>query len=377
MHDTQGFNPERERFPMRRLIFLVLLASAACTDSGNESIEIPFALKASDETQAPQPGTPCIYSPVTQAGGVYRVDGFVDLDPNVNPSPGYVLALQVENYLDETTISDSNGNPVSGPQRNDFQVTDAIVTYIAEQSYLAPNLPAKAKFLTSGNVQPAGTEGATAVPVQTLSPDAITALQQNLQALEASQNISSPGGDLVLQVYLEGTLGSGEPAISGNLDFPLHVCIDCFGANPVNCNNGLTASPSLHGPCCAPQDFSDICVECGGLDQACCALPDGVALTCAQDSDCEAFGLGLPGTGITGDCVVPTGATTGSCICQGNADCATFYGASSSCVQGVCQPGCGTGLTCTPQSTLPQGDENCAYLNTRAITNECAPITGS
>jgi hypothetical protein len=99
---------------MRRLIVLTLLAFMGCTNSQNESIELPFALLSSDELQAPTPGTPCTYSPITSSAGFYRTDGFVDLDPNINPSPGYVLALQVENYLDNTTLADSNGNVVSG-----------------------------------------------------------------------------------------------------------------------------------------------------------------------------------------------------------------------------------------------------------------------
>jgi hypothetical protein len=355
---------------MRRLILLTLLASTfACTNSQNESIEIPFALLSSDELEAPQVGTPCTYAPVTQAGGQYRADGFVDLDPAINPSPGYQIALQVENYLDNTTLTDSNGDTIAGPQRNDFLVTDAIVQYIAEQTYLAPNLPQRAKFLTSGRVSAAGTEGASAVVVETLSPNAINALLANLQAL----NISSPGGDLVLEIYLEGSLASGEPIITGTLDFPLHVCVDCYGASPINCLDGVTVTPSGHGPCCAPQDFSAVCTSCGGEGQPCCAFPDGVPLTCQQDSDCLAFGLGL--TGVTGDCFTPAGATSGNCICQSNADCATFYGASSVCNQGVCMPGCTGALVCQSQTTLPTGEEDCSYLNSIALTNVCSSST--
>jgi hypothetical protein len=168
--------------------------------------------------------------------------------------------------------------------------------------------------------------------------------------------------------------------ISGTLDFPLHVCIDCFGANPANCLDGVTAAPSDHGPCCAPQDFSETCASCGGTGQPCCALPDGVPLTCGQDSDCFAFGLGLTppggGTPVTGDCFIPAGATSGNCICQGNADCQTFFGASSVCNQGVCEPGCNTdptgkALVCVPQTSLPEGLEACGYLNTSALTSVC------
>jgi hypothetical protein len=375
---------------MRRLVFLTLLVFMACTDSQNESIEVPFALLSSDELAAPTVGTPCTYSPVTSSAGFYRVNGFVELDPNINPTPGYLLALQVENYLSNVALTDSNGNTVLGGQLDDFLVTDAIVNYIPQQTYMAPNLSPgdpdhTAKFLTSGRVQAGGEQDAVAVLIQTLSPNAINDLTANLQQLASSQNITNPGGDIVLQIQLEGSLASGEPMISGYLEFPLHVCIDCYGPAPADCVDGVTLAPDGHGPCCAPQDFSATCVGCGGAGQPCCAEPDnGVPFTCGQDSDCFAFGFGLPilagGVPTTpGDCLIGSGGPPGTCICQGNSDCTTFYGASSTCNQGVCTPGCNSDPTGKPlvcqSATLAQGTEDCNYPGSLAVTNACG--TGS
>jgi hypothetical protein len=246
---------------------------------------------------------------------------------------------------------------------------------------MAPNLSPgdpdhTAKFLTSGRVSTGGSQSAVAVLIQTLSPNAINDLLANLQQFASDQQITNPGGDLVLQIQLEGSLASGEPMVTGLFEFPLHVCIDCYGPSPLNCLDGVTVAPDGHGPCCAPQDFSDTCVACGGLGEPCCAPPDAVPLTCNVDTDCFAYGLGLPilangNPTIAGDCL-----PSGTCQCQGDADCTTYYGATSKCNQGVCTPGCnsdpsGKPLVCSPQSTVPQGSEDCSYLNTGAITAIC------
>ncbi len=365
---------------MRRVIVVASLAlSGACVNSQNTSIQIPFALLSSDELQAPQPGQPCMYLPVTQAGGFFRGSGMIELDPNLNPGANYLLALQVENYLDTTTPTDSQGNPLSGPQRNNFLVTDAIVQYIPQQTYLEPNLPAKAKFLTSGRVPTGGAQAATAIMVDTLSPDAVTALTANLQNLASTQNIASPGGDVVLAITLEGTLGSGEPVVSGQLFFPLHVCVDCGNANPLTCvglNAGTMTAGVSHGPCCAQQDFMESCISCGQLGQPPCQPPQVPGgFTCSQDSDCA--GLGMPH------------CTGGLCNCNADTtkpadpapdNCQTVYGNGSQCVLGqlaapggqtpygigVCSAGCASPLlVCTPQSATStnQAYEPCSYPN--------------
>jgi hypothetical protein len=291
--------------------------------SNNQGIELPFALLSSDELQSPAVGEPCTFPPITVAGKPFKESGSVDLDPTVNPAAGYELALQVEN--NESPESDGS---------HDFHVTDGVVTYVAQQAYLTPGLPPSVTVLVSGTVAPGGTAEAAAVLIQTLGPGVVATLQQDLQALTAGQG-ASPGGDLDLDVVLEGTLGNGQSVTSDALDFPLHVCLDCLGVAPIACLDGLTAAPVGHGPCCAPQDFSDQCVACGGTGQPCCALPDTVPLVCAQDSDCYSFGLGLtpPGGGApaVGDCFIPAGVAKGTCICQGNADCEAFFGESSTC----------------------------------------------
>jgi hypothetical protein len=371
---------------MRRAMTVVLLALASsCVDSQNISIEIPFALLSSDEIQEPQPGQPCDYTPVTQSGGLYRSSGLLELDPNLNPSAGYQLVLQVENYLSQVTNTDSNGTPLSGPNANDFLVTDAIVQYIPQQSYLEPGMPSKSKFLTSGDVRTGGSQSATAVSIETLSPDAISAMTANLQNLASTQGIVGPGGDVVLEVYLEGTLGSGEPVVSGTLYFPLHVCVDCGGADPLNCV-GVTVGtmvPVGRGPCCGsegsvPQDFIEQCAQCGLIGEPACAppqIPGGI--TCGQDSDCVTDNgepLGMP------HCV------GGICNAFSDSECQAIYGAGSQCLPpngipstsgwtacsqntpGTCTGGCSEApvdINGSPTTLVPTSApaEQCPYLN--------------
>jgi hypothetical protein len=121
-------------------------------------------------------------------------------------------------------------------------------------------------------------------------------------------------------------------------------------------------------------------VPCGAAGEPCCAVPENGALPCARDSDCLAFGLGLTpqdgGLAARGDCLIQPGAQSGTCICQGDADCQTFYGVSSICSDEVCRPGCnsdeaGTPLACAP-TAIPVGAEDCNYPNSTALTFACA-----
>ena len=315
-------------------LMLLLLACSSSNDVG-ATIEIPFALLSSDEINFPGM-TPCTYSPITGSSGIFRVSGLLELDPAVNPSPSYVLGIQVVNAL-PSSLNDESPLP-SGPIAGAFSVSDAVVTYVAQQSFLAATVPAQVTVPVSGRVLPGGLNWAAAILVPTMNSDVIAALSANLVA-------QGPGasGDLVLEIQLDGTLeGSGEPRVSSVLSFPLHVCIDC-GVNPISCVNGVTAAPVGHGPCCAPQDFFDMCVACGGLGEPCCAPPDTVPATCS-----------------------------------GDADCASSYGASSVCDNdaGVCTPGCnadpsGKPMACVPNPNLPLGTEDCSYLNTGALTSLC------
>jgi hypothetical protein len=318
-----------------RVAGLLLLPLACTVSPSGPEIEIPFALLSTDETQSPF-GPPCTYPPITGPGGTFRSGGLLDLDPTVNPTPGYLLALQVVNLLQGCGSGcGENGNTVSS-QIDNFQISQAIITYVAQQSYLATNLPPQATVSTSGRVQPGGLDSAIAVIVQTMSSDFLSTLTQNLAA-------QGPGasGDLILEIQLEGTLTSnGEPMASNVLNFPLHVCFDC-GVAPASCVGGFTASPIGHGPCCAPQDFFDLCVPCGGIGEPCCAPAAGGTMTCAQDSDCS-----------------------------------SLFGASSTCDAGYCLPGCnadlsGKQMVCTPSSE-PLGVEDCSYPNSLALTYACA-----
>ncbi|MHB8420104.1 MAG: hypothetical protein ACYDCL_18670 [Myxococcales bacterium] len=405
------------------MTFVAMVLMSGCVDSQNVSIQIPFAILSSDELQEPQPGQPCYYIPVTQAGGQYRNAGMVELDPNLNPavyvnpdssdptgSGGYVIALQVENYLDQTTPTDSNGTPTSGPQRNNFLITDAIVQYIPQQNYMeGSGMPTTAKFLTSGLVAPGGQQSATAVLTNTLSPDAITAMSTNLLNLETSQNVPSPGGDVVLEIYLEGTLGSGEPVQSGTFYFPLHVCYDCGGGSPlpVQLSNGNTVPACMgltvgtlgvvnHGPCCAFQDFTDVCLPCGLGGEPACSPPQlAGGFPCNTNADCAGTGMPTCNGGIC-NCkfqvqnggfvdVDPAGSQCSDVFGSGN-------GASgaSTCVPGqstvlivgatqtpsgfgVCSAGCapGFGFPKTSTATTVQGFEPCT-----GYPNDGVGITG-
>jgi hypothetical protein len=220
---------------------------------------------------------------------------------------------------------------------------------------------------------PGGQSSASAVVVQVLGADIASDLQVNLQAYGSANSVSvGVGGDVEVEVALEGTLTNGQTVTSETFDFPLHFCLDCDGVSPTSCIDGQTAAPSGHGPCCEPQDFSEECLACGGVGQPCCAMPQGVVMICSSDSDCTQYGLG----GQAGDCFIPAGATSGTCLCQDvgtNSDC-TAFGESSVCgSQGTCTPGCnGAGVVCAAATALPAGSENCSYLNSGALTSVCA-----
>ncbi len=393
--------PLRE-FPMRSYLPLLLLAlPLACTNANNESVEIVFALESFDEIQVPTPGQPCYYTPVIQAGGFYKTSGELDVDPNVNSSPEYLLALQVENYMDQTILTDSNGNPLSGPQRNDFHVNDVIVQYVTDpgnswvftgqyasngKTVTLPgaqplpqadytNCPTKGvpcgRFLGTGDVPAQGMQGATAVIVDTVSSDVIRTLKTNLYAATQSQDFGNTGiGEVLLEIYMDGTLSSGESIRTGVFNFPLTVCWDC-DESPLKCTFGYqTPSPDTHGPCCANQDFGSMCVNCGYAGEPCCELPP--TLPCQQQSDCAAYGQGFANWQCAG----------GNCACTVDADCAMLPNSTCNKINGQCAPGCQTvatgsnstaTLTCQTQLTLPIGEESCpTYPTNGAMTEVCA-----
>lgn len=262
-------------------VILVVLSTACTTDARNISLEIPFDVLSTDELQIPTPGLPCFFAPVTQPSGFFKNNGFVDLDPNVNATPGYTLGLQVENYLDVTVLTDSNGNPLSGPQRNDFHVNQVVVQYLPQQS-LFTGVPNSGLIITSGDVRAGGLQNASVIVFNALTSQAVQALTASLQRAKSAQN-PFPAGDVVLEVEIQGNLGSGEPASTGVFDFPLHVCLDCYGVDPTSCTGNQTATPVNHGPCCTTQDFSDTCTPCGSINLPCC----GEAQSCGPGLSCQ------------------------------------------------------------------------------------------
>jgi len=254
---------------MRKLC-LALLLLVGCTDSTDISLFIPFALFASDELSATSTGI-CGFTPITQAQGFYKGSGLLELDPLINPTAEYELGLQVENYLDETVITDDEGVPLEGPQRNNFNVNYAIVKYKDIGGNLAP--VGDATVYISGTVRPGGEQNAGSVVVQPAVGQGV--VQKWIESFNDKFLISE---QVVLSVQIFGVLNSGEKAQTGVFLFPLTLCFDCGGISPTaaagtadGCPGPQTAVPLGHGPCCAPQDFISTCENCGGANQPCCA----------------------------------------------------------------------------------------------------------
>ncbi len=267
---------------MRKVCFALLLL-AGCTDSTDVSLFIPFALYASDELSPSATGI-CGFTPITQAQGFYKGSGLLELDPAINPNAEYELGLQVENYLDQTILTDDEGDPLEGPQRNDFNVNYAIVHY----EDIGGNLDAVGDVTVyiSGTVRPGGEQNAGAVVVQ---PAVGQGVVQSWQASFSAAGLASE--QVVLQLQIFGTLGSGEKTHTGKFLFPLTLCFDCGGISPTapataanGCPGPQTAVPIGHGPCCAPQDFISTCENCGGEGQPCCGRSNNSCtspLTCS------------------------------------------------------------------------------------------------
>jgi hypothetical protein len=266
----------------RSLARLLLAAGllASCTDASQTSIEVSQALLATNEIQAPSPGQVCDWVPQTQAGGLYKATGFLEVSPIANPGAEYILVTQIENYLDATDVTDSNGNAIVRGNRNDFHVESFTVNYLSVGGTLAAISPQTVSPLTSAVVRPGGTQGATAVGANMLPRAVINSIVLGMQ----SHQLTEAG--LVLQVQANGRLGSGEPISSGIFRFPVTLLLT------PPCGNALSPVALGFGPCCARQDFSVACVPCGGSGQTCCGglfgsctgkTPDGGPLTCQQD----------------------------------------------------------------------------------------------
>jgi hypothetical protein len=275
-----------------------LLLLAGCTDATDISLFIPYALFASDELSATSTGV-CGFSPITQAQGFYKGSGLLELDPAINPTAEYELGLQVENYLDQTVISDSMGDPLEGPQRNDFNVNYAIVKYDDIDGNL--DFVGPSTVYISGTIRTGGEQNAGAVIVQPVVGTGV--VQQWLKKFNGPPFLSSE--QVVLKVQIFGVLNSGEKTQTGVFLFPLTLCFDCGGISPTappgsgGCPGQTTAVPLGHGPCCAPQDFISTCVACGAEGEPCC--------------DASRSGVTNPSCGVT------TGPGTTSLTCTGKA----------------------------------------------------------
>ena len=255
---------------MRKLTLVALLLAGCGTDAGQTSIEIPFNLLATDELTGSSAGMLCGFMALTQAIGNYKESGFLEMDPAINPGGQYTLGLQVENYLDMTILTDSNGNTIVGANRNDFHIESALVNYIDTEGALTP-IP-KTRVLVSGTARPGGEQNATSIIVQAVT----NSVFQTWQSSFMMSNLASE--NVVLAIQLSGVLGSGEPVSSGIFHFPITLCFDCGGVSPAvaaghagGCPTGMAVIASGHGPCCAPQDFTAVCLPCGNVGQPCCS----------------------------------------------------------------------------------------------------------
>jgi hypothetical protein len=265
---------------MRRskLAFLCLAIGSGCTNAQNQSLQVTFNIPASDQLGSSAAGA-CTCSAATQAQAQYIASGLLELDPILNAQSQYTLNLQTENYLDTTSLTDSNGTTISGPQRNDFHVERALVDYLDTNGVL-PSLPQSTVYV-SADVRPGGLEASTCVPVQAVPHEVAAQWYEAMHDAGVSEDV------VILQVQLMGSLGSGQPNGTGYFHFPLTICTNCAGAE-TNLGKCLVARTTLvgegHGPCCAPQDFTVSCQRCGGAGEACCTegLDCDAPLTCKE-----------------------------------------------------------------------------------------------
>ena len=262
-----------------RLTPLLLLLGSSCTNSQNLSLQVSFNLPASDQLGTAASGA-CTCAAATSAQAVYIASGLLELDPILNANAQYTLNLQAENYLDSTSLTDSNGNTISGPVRNEFHVQGALITYIDSKGIL-PDV-GTTFVAVSADVRTGGLQAATCVPAQAVPHSVATQWYDAMKAAGVDADL------VVLEVQLQGVLGSGESISTGYFHFPLNVCTNCAGSQYDNLGKCLLTRTTLvgtgHGPCCAPQDFTVACQRCGGAGEACCTdnMPCDTGLKCAE-----------------------------------------------------------------------------------------------
>jgi hypothetical protein len=265
-----------------RSISLLLLLGPSCTNAQNTSLQVSYNLPTSDQLGSGAAGAACTCAAATTAQAAYLASGVLELDPILNANAQYTLNLQTENYLDTSSLTDSNGTTISGPQRNEFHVHGALVDYLDTKGVL-PDV-GQQTILVSADVRPGGLQSAACVPAQAV-PNAIAQ-----QWYTAMKNANPPVKEdvVVLQVQLYGVLGSGESITTGYFHFPITICTNCAGANYDNAGKCFLTRTTLvgegHGPCCAPQDFTVTCERCGGAGEPCCTdnMPCDTGLKCVE-----------------------------------------------------------------------------------------------
>ena len=205
---------------------LALLLLASCTDSTDISLFVPFALFASDELSSSSTGI-CGFTAITQAAGFYKGSGLLELDPAINPNAEYTLGLQVENYLDETVITDSNGVTISGVQRNDMTVRYANVHY----DDVGGNLTSVSDVTVyvSGTVRVGGEQNAGVVVIQpAVGPVVVGSWVQSFE----NSNLLSEQVIVSVQIFRRLDIRRTGP----DRDFPLpaHAVLGLRRDNPLS-----------------------------------------------------------------------------------------------------------------------------------------------
>ena len=246
-------------------------AGASDAGSSNAGIRIISNTYANDESGGNgSNGHGCVISNTPMPPS--KSSGLLEIDPYLNPNAGYTLELLVENDL-----------PTLG--LDDFAVEKATLTYVDTAGNLTG--PPSDVALLSGTVRAGGAANAA---IFTLTAVSLNEVLPWIDSFSTSSKLGTSGGateSLVVQVQLDGVLGSGASASSSILDYPLSVCFGCNNLPLVDggpstgdsavpeCTAGKTPIATGHGPCCAPQDFYVTCTDCGQPGGPCCGGING------------------------------------------------------------------------------------------------------
>ena len=254
----------------------VAFALAGCGSSPN-----PLVLSTGVVFDNPDSGL-CTVAPLLDDGGPTYPTHEIELDPAFNPNPTYTLSLMLVNNAavpNQVACEGGNGNTIVPGDcgDDDFHMDTANVSFSDVEGRLVPE---PTTTFIEGVVRAGGLRAATVVQFPIVTTTTIASWQTTFQASGFSTE------HLVVLASIAGTLGSGQVVTTATIDVPLTVCFDCGGVSPVTgCPSGTFLAPSGEGPCCAPQDFTDVCTSCGAEGQPCCASDAGTG-ACAGSLTC-------------------------------------------------------------------------------------------